>query len=145
MRWFLNLASEKMSANSLSIKHWKFAIIMRTQKTGERKIKIKKNQKLTPTSTFKKSSMNFLREIKDKHKTIGKKLAKSECEATEAKISMAELEESLEDTGLGKTPGLDKVDKDFLLRYWNLLGPTVYHAQNIYIEQLNRKIFLTVA
>ena len=58
---------------------------------------------------------------------------------------MDELEETLEDTGLGKTPGLDRVDKDFILRYWNLLGPTVYHAQNIYIEQLNRTIFLTVA
>ena len=69
MGWFLILASEKMFANSLFIKHRKFAIIMRTQKTGERKIKIKKNYKLTPMSTFKTSSMNFLREIKDKHKT----------------------------------------------------------------------------
>ena len=68
---------------------------MRTQKTGERKIKIKKIYKLTPTSTFKTSSMNFLREIKDKHKTIGKKLVKSECEATESKISMDEFKETL--------------------------------------------------
>ena len=52
---------------------------------------------------------------------------------------MKELKETLEEANAGKTPGVDGVDKVFLQRYWTLIGPTIYHAQKIFIgeEKLN--------
>ena len=85
---------------------------------------------------------NFLGEIKDNPETLAKKLTNAEREANEADISMKELKETLEEANAGKTPGVDGVDKDFLQRYWNMIGPTIYNAQKIFISEEKLNNFL---
>ena len=70
---------------------------------------------------------------------MSKKLTDLEKEANDNEITLEELRETLEDANAGKTPGTDGVDKDFLVLFWNMIGPTIYHAQKIFIdkEQLN--------
>ena len=81
----------------------------------------------------------FLGEIQNNPETLAKKLTELEREANEKEITLEELRETLEDANAGKTPGTDGVDKYFLARFWNMIGPTIYHAQKIFIdkEQLN--------
>ena len=81
----------------------------------------------------------FLGEIQNIPDTLAKKLTEVEKEANDEEISLEELRETLDDANAGKTPGTDGVDKDFLVRFWNMIGPTIYHAQKTFIgkEQLN--------
>ena len=81
----------------------------------------------------------FLGEIQNNPETMAKKLTDLEKEANDKEITLEELRETLEDANAGKTPGTDGVYKDFLVRFWNMIGPTIYHAQKIFIdkEQLN--------
>ena len=81
----------------------------------------------------------FLGEIKTNPETLAKKLTELERKANDKEITLEELRETLDDANAGKTPGTDEVDKDFLVRFWNMIGPTIYHAQKIFIdkEQLN--------
>ena len=65
---------------------------------------------------------NFLKEITDHPETVGKKLTESERLAMDKEISLEELKETLEDASSGKTPGADGVDKEFLTRFWSMIG-----------------------
>ena len=38
------------------------------------------------------------------------------------------------DSNAGNPPGTDGVDKEFLTRYWSLLGQTVHYAQRTFID-----------
>ena len=78
---------------------------------------------------------NFLKEIKDNPETLGKKLTDGEREATDKEISLEELKETLEDANSGKSPGTDGVDKEFLTRYWSMLGQTIQYAQKTFIAK----------
>jgi hypothetical protein len=73
---------------------------------------------------------------------MGKKLTENERQATDKEISLEELKETLEDANSGKTPGTDGVDKEFLTRFWNMIGKTIYYAQKTFIEQERLNEFL---
>ena len=85
---------------------------------------------------------NFLKEIKDNPDTIGKKLTESEKLANDKEISLEELKETLEDANSGKTPDTDGVDKEFLTRFWSMIGKTIYYAQRTFIENEKLNEFL---
>ena len=56
--------------------------------------------------------------------------------------SLEELKETLEDANSGKTPGTDGVDKEFLTRFWSMIGKTIYYAQRTFIENEKLNEFL---
>ena len=108
---------------------------------------------LNPDCTFKNifdvrpreknvSIENFLKEIANHPETIGKKLTETEKLAADEEISLEELKETLEDANSGKTPGTDGVDKEFLTRFWNMIGKTIYYAQKTFIEKEKLNEFL---
>ena len=65
-----------------------------------------------------------------------------EREASDKEISLEELKETLEDANSGKTPGTDGVDKEFLTRFWSMIGKTIYYAQRTFIENEKLNEFL---
>ena len=85
---------------------------------------------------------NFRKEITDHPETVGEKLTESEWLATDKEISFEELKETLEDANSGKTPGIDGVDKEFLTRFWSMIGKTIYYAQKTFIEKEKLNEFL---
>ena len=101
---------------------------MKTCSTTSRTSLTKRNEKKGETIS------KFIGEIENHPEALAKKLTEAEKEANEKEISLNELRETLDDANSGKTPGIDGVDKDFLLRFWNLLGPTIHHAQKTFIQ-----------
>ena len=85
---------------------------------------------------------NFLGELKDKPEVLKKKLTEAEKEETNKKIEEKELKEALERVSSGKTPGIDGIEREFLLRFWRLLGTTITQATEIYIEREKLNSFM---
>ena len=67
-------------------------------------------------------------ELKDKPEVLKKKLTEAEKEETNKKIEEKELKDALERVSSGKTPGIDGIEREFLLRFWRLLGTTITQA-----------------
>ena len=147
-KWFLNLASDQKDAESPTNKK-KYCDKYKNTPEWERKYEKKEEVHEDMFNHFKNifdkrerekgdTISKFLGEIENHPEALAKKLTKAKKEANEKEISLDELKETLEDDS-GKTPGIDGVDKDFLLRFWNLIGPTIHHAQKTFIqnEELN--------
>jgi hypothetical protein len=82
---------------------------------------------------------NFLGELKDNPEVIKKKLTEAEKEETNKRIEEKELKDALDRVNSGKTPGIDGIEREFLLRFWTFLGTTITQATEIYVarEKLN--------
>jgi hypothetical protein len=85
---------------------------------------------------------NFLGELKDKPEVLNKKLTEAEKEETNKKIEEKELKDALERVSSGKTPGIDGIEREFLLRFWRFLGTTITQATEIYIEREKLNSFM---
>ena len=146
----INLASDKISTDSPANKLRKYSDKYKNTAEWGKKYDKKKEMHTDLHFAFKiisderprdknASIENFLKEIKDHPETLGNKLSDGEREATDKEISLEELKETLEDTNSGKTPGTDGVDKEFLTRYWSMIGQTICYAQKTFIaeEKLN--------
>jgi hypothetical protein len=152
-KWFLNLASDKMSSDSPTVKLKKYCDKYKDTEDWGKKYETKEEVHEDMYEHFKNifdirprkegtTIESFLKEIKDNPETIGKKLTDAEKEANDKVISLEELTETLEAANAGKTPGIDGVDKGFLTRYWSLLGQTIQYAQKSFIEKEKLNEFL---
>ena len=145
-KWFLNLSSDKQSTDSQSNKLRKYCEKYKdTEEWGKMHEKTEEMQNdlhdafrniFDARPREKNVSIeNFLKEIANHPETMGKKLTETERQAADEEISLEELKETLEDANSGKTPGTDGVDKEFLTRFWNMIGKTIYYAQKTFIEK----------
>ena len=68
-----------------------------------------------------------------------KKLSEAEKLEANKRIEENELKEALDKVSSGKTPGIDGIEREFLLRFWNQIGSTIAQASEIYVsrEKLN--------
>ena len=142
-KWFLNLASKQKTIDSPSNK---------LRKNGKKYENIK--EVLTDVHGFYEnifslrqrpngvSIENFLGELKDKPEVLGKKLTEAEKEETNKKIEEKELKDALEKVSSGKTPGIDGIEREFLLRFWKFLGTTITQATEIYVEREKLNSFM---
>ena len=151
-KWFLNLSSGKQSTDSPSNKLRKYCDKYKdTDEWGKMYEKTEEMQNdlhdafrniFDARPREKNVSIeNFLKEIAHPE-TMGKKLTETERQAADEEISLEELKETLEDANYGKTPGTDGVDKEFLTRFWNMIGKTIYYAQKTFIEKEKLNEFL---
>ena len=152
-KWFLNLSSDKQSTDSPSNKLRKYCDKYKDTDEWGKKYDKPEEMQNDLHDAFKKifdarprgknvSIENFLKEIASHPETMGKKLTDTEKQAADEEISMEELQETLEDAKSGKTPGTDGVDKEFLTRFWNMIGKTIYYAQKTFIENEKLNEFL---
>ena len=142
-KWFLNLASKQQTIQSPSNK---------LRKNGKKYENIK--EVLTDVHGFYEnifslrqrptgvSIENFLGELKDRPEVLSKKLTEAEKEETNKKIEEKELKDALEKVSSGKTPGIDGIEREFLLRFWKFLGTTITQATEIYIEREKLNSFM---
>ena len=142
-KWFLNMASKQQTSQSPSNK---------LKKNGKKYENTK--EVLTDVHSFYEnifslrqrptgvSIENFLGELKDKPEVLKKKLTEAEKEETNKKIEEKELKDALERVSSGKTPGIDGIEREFLLRFWRLLGTTITQATEIYIEREKLNSFM---
>ena len=42
----------------------------------------------------------------------------------------------------GKTPGIDDIEREFLLRFWRLIGKTITQASEIFVEKVKLNSFM---
>jgi chromosome segregation ATPase len=117
-KWFLNMASKQKTIESPSNK-------LRKNEKKYENIK----EVLTDVHGFYEnifslrqrpdgvSIENFLGELKDKPEVLRKKLTEVEKEETNKKIEEKELKDALEKVSSGKTPGIDGIEREFLLRF----------------------------
>ena len=85
---------------------------------------------------------NFLGELKDNPEVIKKKLTEAEKEETNKRIEEKELKDALDRVNSGKTPGIDGIEREFLLRFWKFLGTTITQATEIYVEREKLNSFM---
>ena len=122
-KWFLNLASKQKTIESPSNK---------LKKDGKKYENIK--DVLTNVHGFYKnifklrerppgvSIEKFLGDLKDRPEVLKKKLTEAEKLEADKRIEEKELKEALEKVSSGKTPGIDGIEREFLLRFWKQIG-----------------------
>ena len=139
-KWFLNLASKQKTIESPSNK---------LKKNGKKYDDIK--EVLTDVHGFYKnifkfkerpagvSIEKFLGDLKDRPEVLKKKLSEAEKLEADTKIEEKELKEALDKVSSGKTPGIDGIEREFLLRFCKQIGTTITLASEIYVgrEKLN--------
>ena len=142
-KWFLNMASKQQTSQSPSNK---------LKKNGKKYENTK--EVLTDVHSFYENIFSlrqrptgvsiekFLGELKDKPEVLTKKLTDAEKEETNKKIEEKELKDALERVSSGKTPGIDGIEREFLLRFWRFLGTTITQATEIYIEREKLNSFM---
>ena len=65
----------------------------------------------------------FLGDLKNRPEVINKILTEDEKEMTNKKIS-----EALDKVSSRKMPGIDGIEREFLIRFWKLIGKTIEDA-----------------
>ena len=88
------------------------------------------------------SMENFLKDLKDKPEVIMKKLTEEEKIEADRNIEEKELKETLDRVSAGKTPGIDGIEKEFLTRYWRMIGTTIADAAAIFVDKEKLNNFL---
>ena len=162
-KWFLNLTSDKMSQDSPSNKLKKTGrkyqkLNETTQKwenTKEHGKKYENKDELREDMAeffediFKyrprkenKNIETFLGDIKNHPEVIGKKLTDIEKTTADKVITTEELKETLDNSNSGKTPGPDGAEKEFLTRFWPMIGKTINDATQIFIREEELNVFL---
>ena len=102
MKWFLNLASDKLSTDSPANKLRKYCEKYKNIVEWGKKYNKKENMQTALHDAFKKifderpqdtnaSIENFLKDIKDNPETLGKKLMDGERDETDKEIILEEL------------------------------------------------------
>ena len=71
-----------------------------------------------------------------------KKLTDLEKEDADKEIEEKELKDALDKVNSGKTPGIDGIEREFLLRFWKLIGKTITNASTIFIEKEKLNSFM---
>ena len=152
-KWFLNLSSDKQSTDSPSNKLRKYCDKYKDTDEWGKMYEKTEDMQNDLHDAFKNifdarprgknaSIENFLKEIANNPDTLGKKLTDTEKQAADEEICLEDLKETLEDAKSGKTPGTDGVDKEFLTRFWKMIGKTIYYAQKTFIEKEKLNEFL---
>jgi hypothetical protein len=80
--------------------------------------------------------------LKNRPEVTNKILTDDEKEMTNKKITEEELKAALDRVSTGKTPGIDGIEKEFLLRFWKLIGKTIEDATEIYVEKEKINYFM---
>ena len=83
----------------------------------------------------------FLKDLKDKPEVLKKKLTEEEKQTADRKIEEKELKDTLDKVSAGKTPGIDGIEKEYLTRFWRLLGKQLLMS----LEYLWKKKNLTLS
>ena len=139
-KWFMNLANDQKDAESPTLKLRKYCDKYKNTPEWGKKFEEKEVAHNDMFDHFKnifderkreqgETIGKFLGEIQNNPETQAKKLTELEREAKEKEVTLEELRESLEDANAGKTPGIDGVDKDFLVRFWT---HNLSRTKNIY-------------
>ena len=68
------------------------------------------------------------RYLKDRPDALKKKLSEAEKLEADKRIEEKELKEALEKVSSGKTPGIDGIEREFLLRFWKQICTTIAQA-----------------
>ena len=71
-----------------------------------------------------------------------KKLTDIEKDEADKNIEEKELKDALDKVNSGKTPGIDGIEREFLIRYWKLIGRTITYASTIFIEREKLNSFM---
>ena len=71
----------------------------------------------------------FLGDLKDRPEVISKRLTEEEKDNTNKTITEEELKTALDRVSSGKTPGIDRIEREFLIRFWKLIGKTIADAK----------------
>ena len=91
----------------------------------------------------RKENINtFLGDLKTHPEVLAKKLTDLEREEGDKLITTDELKETLDNSNAGKTPGPDGSEKEFLTRFWPMIGKTINDATQIFIEDQKLNVFL---
>ena len=53
-------------------------------------------------------------------------------------ITEEELKIALDKVSSGKTPGIDGIEQEFLIRFWKLIRKTIPDATEIFVEALSK-------
>ena len=70
---------------------------------------------------FIRTSSNSRKDLlKNRPEVLRKKLTEAEKQEADKKIEEKELKEALDKVSSGKTPGIDGIEREFLLRFWKL-------------------------
>ena len=135
-KWFMNLASDKKQMESPSNK------LEKNKKKYTDTQEIPDDVQEFYENIFKKrerpegvSIEKFLGELKNRLEVTNKILTDDEKEMTNKKITKEELKAALDRVSSGKTPGIDGIEREFLLRFWKLIGKTIEDATEIYVEK----------
>ena len=89
-----------------------------------------------------KNISTFLGDLKDHPEVLAKKLTELEKMEADKQITTEELKETFDNSNAGKTPGPDGAEKEFLTRFWPMIGKTINDATQIFIKELKLNIFL---
>ena len=65
---------------------------------------------------------------------LAKKLTELETAEADKPITTEELKETLDNSNAGKTPGPDGAEKEFLTRFWPIIGKTINDTTQISIK-----------
>ena len=142
-KWFLNLASKQKMMDSPTTK---------LRKNGKKYSGIK--EVLTDTKEFYANIFSkrnrphivsiekFLGDIRNKPEVLKKKLTDAEKEETDKKIEEKELKEALDRVRSGKTYGVGGIEKEFLTRFWRLIGRTITLSTAIFVEKEKLNSFM---
>ena len=85
---------------------------------------------------------NFLGDLRHRPEVLKKKLTEAEKEETNKEIEEKELKEALDRVNSGKTPGVDGIEKEFLTRFWRIIGKTITQATAIFVEKQKLNSFM---
>ena len=92
-----------------------------------------------------KSINTFLGDLKTHPEVLAKRLTDLEKEEADKLITTEELKETLDNSNTGKTPGPDGAEKEFLTRFWPMIGKTINDATQIFIRHQKMNVFLETA
>ena len=142
-KWFMNLASEKMTNDS------PFNKLKKNGKKYEDREEMLDDANKYYSNIFKHkprpagvSIEAFLKNLKDKPEVLLKKLTEEEKSTADRKIEEKELKKTLDKVSAGKTPGIDGIEKEYLTRYWRLIGKTIADASGIFVEKEKLNTFM---
>ena len=138
--WFLKVASKQKTIESPSNKLRKNGQIYENIKDVLTDVhgfykNIFKLRERPPGVSIEK----FLGDLKDRPEVLSKKLTEAEKLEADKRIEETELNKALEKVSSGKPPAMDGIEREFLLRFWKLIGITITKATEIYVsrERLN--------
>ena len=80
--------------------------------------------------------------MKDHPEVLAKKLTELDKLEADKQITTEELKERLDNSNAVKTPGPDGAEKEFLTRFWPMIGKTINDATQIFIKEQKLNIFL---